>query len=91
MEETEKLIPFSYLGVLLGYLALVPDLKRRIRKRLPGQSLRPLLSSIDEFMTRHSEVDSQNQDPDMFESEEAINARMLMTKQLEKLLGQLRV
>lgn len=91
MEETEKLIPFSYLGVLLGYLALAPAISKRIRKKLPGQSLRSLISSIDEFMTRHNEVDSQNQEPDMFESEEARNARLLMTKQLEKLLGQLRV
>lgn len=90
MEETEKLIPFSYLGVLLGYLALVPVMAKRIRKKLPGQSLRSLLSSIEEFMTRHSEVDSQSQEVEMFESEEARNARVLMTKQLEKLLGQLR-
>ncbi|CAG8948777.1 hypothetical protein HYFRA_00001899 [Hymenoscyphus fraxineus] len=89
MEETEKLIPFGYLGVLLGYLALVPEISKRIRKKLPGQSLRSLISSIEEFMMRHSEVDSQIQEGDMFESEESKNTRVAMTRKLEKLLEQL--
>ena len=43
--------------MLLGWLCLNPAIKVRISGRLPGNSLKQLLDSIDEFLQYHRRVD----------------------------------
>jgi hypothetical protein len=58
VEESQKNVAFGYLSVLLGYLALLPSIAARIRKRNPKHTLQPLVSSIEEFIGHHKTVDN---------------------------------
>ena len=57
VEESQKNVAFGYLSVLLGYLSLLPEISERLRKRSTRNSLRPLVSSIKEFIGHHKTVD----------------------------------
>lgn len=43
--------------MLLGWLCLNPAIKARIRRRLPGNSLKELLDAVDQFLQYHRRVD----------------------------------
>ncbi|KAI1391145.1 uncharacterized protein F4822DRAFT_175815 [Hypoxylon trugodes] len=63
--ETSQLnVAFGYLSVLLGYLALYPPVRQKIRSAHKAKSIGPLLDSLREFITHHKKVESQNGEED---------------------------
>jgi hypothetical protein len=57
MEESQSSVAVGYLSVLLGNLCLNEDIKSKLRTRLPGQQLAPLIDKIKEFVRVHEHVD----------------------------------
>ena len=49
-------IPFGYLSVLLCYLSISASVSKRLCPRLPGNSLRQLLSAAEEFLLYHKQI-----------------------------------
>jgi hypothetical protein len=62
VEDTHRNVAFGYLSVLLGYLALMPEIEERIRSRLGKDSLQLLIGSIKEFIIHHKKVDDLFED-----------------------------
>ncbi|KAI1398130.1 hypothetical protein F4819DRAFT_469540, partial [Hypoxylon fuscum] len=61
METSHLNVAFGYLAVLLGYLALYPPVRQKIRSNNAAKSIGPLLDSLREFITHHQKVE-QNVD-----------------------------
>lgn len=59
MEESHYNVPFGYLSVLLSSLCINDQVRAQVRKRLPGQTLKPLLEAVEEFVEFHRKVDHQ--------------------------------
>ncbi|KAI0852271.1 wings apart-like protein regulation of heterochromatin-domain-containing protein [Daldinia vernicosa] len=59
METSHLNVAFGYLSVLLGYLALHPPVRQKIRSNHSTKSITPLLDSLREFIT-HSKKVEQN-------------------------------
>ncbi|KFX90225.1 hypothetical protein V490_06578 [Pseudogymnoascus sp. VKM F-3557] len=85
VEEANLNVTFGYLAVLLGYLALTKDTARRIRLGLPGQSLKPLIVAVDEFIDHHRKVDTQSRD-----GVEVQSSQSGLTERLSRMLAKLR-
>jgi hypothetical protein len=85
VEEANLNVTFGYLAVLLGYLALTKDTARRIRLGLPGQSLKPLIIAVDEFIDHHRKVDTQSRD-----GVEVQSSQSGLTERLSRMLAKLR-
>lgn len=84
MEETTKNVPFGYLSVLLGYLALLPPIAHRIQNAQPRKTLTPLVLSIEEFIGLHRAVDGQ------YEADiDGHNPQAGLTERLESLVDKL--
>ncbi|KAH8598039.1 wings apart-like protein regulation of heterochromatin-domain-containing protein [Bisporella sp. PMI_857] len=80
-EESQKNVAFGYLSVLLGYLSLLPAISERIAAQQPRKTLRPLVTSIEEFIGHHKVADSQFEADD-----EGYNANIGLTERLEELV-----
>ncbi|PBP20225.1 hypothetical protein BUE80_DR008909 [Diplocarpon rosae] len=81
---THKNVAFAYLSVLLGYLSLNASLSVRIQAKLPRKSLRPVLASIEEFISMHKSVDMMAAD------EDGHNPQTVLTERLEGLVGRMK-
>jgi hypothetical protein len=85
VEESQKNVAFGYLSVLLGYLSLSPDIAERIRVQQPQRTIRPLVSSIEEFIGHHKTVDDL-----IGTDEDGHSARTGLTERLESLVAKLK-
>ncbi|KAI1662983.1 wings apart-like protein regulation of heterochromatin-domain-containing protein [Daldinia decipiens] len=57
METSHLNVAFGYLSVLLGYLALHPPVRQKIRSNHSTKSITPLLDSLREFITHYKKVE----------------------------------
>ncbi|OTB16914.1 hypothetical protein K445DRAFT_349661 [Daldinia sp. EC12] len=57
METSHLNVAFGYLSVLLGYLALHPPVRQKIRSSHSAKSITPLLDSLREFITHYKKVE----------------------------------
>lgn len=55
---------FGYLSVLLGFLALTPDIARRIAVKQESRTLQPLISSIEIFIQMYRSIEAIRGDDD---------------------------
>ncbi|KAI1377345.1 hypothetical protein F4677DRAFT_53804 [Hypoxylon crocopeplum] len=85
METSHLNVAFGYLSVLLGYLALYPPVRQKIRSNHSAKSIGPLLGSIREFITHHRKVEQQNVD----EAEDGSRGHSSYTERLQDLVQQL--
>lgn len=76
-----KNVPFGHLSILLGHLALLPGISKRIQKSQPRKTLLPLIQSIEEFLQHDRTVNEQ-----LGTDEDGHNA---LTERLESLVGKL--
>ncbi|KAL7625463.1 hypothetical protein AAE478_004683 [Parahypoxylon ruwenzoriense] len=84
METSHLNVAFGYLSVLLGYLALYPPVRQKIRSSHSAKSIGPLLDSIREFIIHHRKVE-QSAD----ESEDGSRSHSSYTERLQDLVHQL--
>lgn len=82
--ESHKNVPLGYLSVLLGHFCLLPSIEKRIRMRQRTKTLRPLITSINEFIVYHKAADDE-----ISPNEEGCNPHVTVTKQLEDLVKKL--
>ncbi|PBP16975.1 hypothetical protein BUE80_DR012306 [Diplocarpon rosae] len=73
---THKNVAIAYLSVLLGYLSLNASLSVRIQAKLPRKSLRPVVASIEEFISMHKSVDMMAADEDGHNPQTALTERL---------------
>ncbi|KAL2068355.1 hypothetical protein VTL71DRAFT_16453 [Oculimacula yallundae] len=85
VQESQKNVAFGYLSVLLGFLSLQPSLSSRISALQPRKTLKPIVSSIEEFIGHHKTVDLIAAD------EEGYTPQTGLTERLEGLVGKLKV
>ncbi|KAI0379969.1 hypothetical protein F5Y04DRAFT_111273 [Hypomontagnella monticulosa] len=64
METSHLNVAFGYLSVLLGYLALYPPVRQKIRSSHSAKSVGPLLDSLREFITHYGKVEQSADDSD---------------------------
>lgn len=50
-------VAFGYLSVLIGYLCMNKDVRKRVRSGLPGGTLQQLLHAMQEFLHYHLEIE----------------------------------
>jgi len=84
MEETQKNVAFGYLSVLLGFLALLPSISKRVQQTQPRKTLTPLILSIEEFIRHHKTVDNQ-----FAADSDGHNPQAGLTERLENLVSKL--
>ncbi|CZT05176.1 hypothetical protein WAI453_005460 [Rhynchosporium graminicola] len=84
VQESQKNVAFGYLSVLLGFLSLLPSLSTRISALQPRTTLKPIVSSIEEFIGHHKTVDLIAAD------EEGFSPQTGLTERLEGLVGKLK-
>ncbi|KAI9646943.1 hypothetical protein NHQ30_004943 [Ciborinia camelliae] len=82
--ESHKNVPFGYLSVLLGHFCLLPAMEKRIRMRQKTKTLRPLITSINEFIVYHKAADDE-----IAPNEDGHSPHVTVTKQLEDLVKRL--
>ncbi|TGO31056.1 hypothetical protein BPAE_0002g01500 [Botrytis paeoniae] len=82
--ESHKNVPFGYLSVLLGHFCLLPAIEKRIRMRQTTKTLRPLITSINEFIVYHKAADDE-----IAPNEDGHSPHVTVTKQLEDLVQKL--
>ncbi|KAJ8064506.1 hypothetical protein OCU04_006838 [Sclerotinia nivalis] len=82
--ESHKNVPLGYLSVLLGHFCLLPAIEKRIRMRQRTKTLRPLITSINEFIVYHKAADDE-----IAPNEEGHSPHVTVTKQLEDLVRKL--
>ncbi|TEY80575.1 hypothetical protein BOTCAL_0037g00310 [Botryotinia calthae] len=82
--ESHKNVPFGYLSVLLGHFCLLPAIEKRIRMRQTTKTLRPLITSINEFIVYHKAADDE-----LAPNEDGHSPHVTVTKQLEDLVQKL--
>jgi hypothetical protein len=85
VEEANLNVTFSYLAVLLGFLALTKDTARQMRLDLPGHSLKSLIVAVDEFIDHNRKVDTQSGD-----GVEVQNSQSGLAEKLSRMLARLR-
>ncbi|OTB05784.1 hypothetical protein M426DRAFT_10232 [Hypoxylon sp. CI-4A] len=84
METSHLNVAFGYLTVLLGYLALHPPVRQKIRKSHSTKSIGPLLDSLREFLTHHKKVEQNvNEDEDGTEGRSSSDRLQDLVHQLE--------
>ncbi|KAI2623266.1 hypothetical protein GGR54DRAFT_45277 [Hypoxylon sp. NC1633] len=86
METSHLNVAFGYLSVLLGYLALHPPVRQKIRSNHSAKSIGPLLDSIGEFITHHKKVEQQTMDDS---EEDGSRGHSSYTERLQDLVRQL--
>ncbi|KAI1468494.1 wings apart-like protein regulation of heterochromatin-domain-containing protein [Daldinia caldariorum] len=64
METSHLNVAFGYLSVLLGYLALHPPVRQKIRSSHSAKSITPLLDSLREFITHYKKVEQSGGEED---------------------------
>ncbi|KAI8965648.1 wings apart-like protein regulation of heterochromatin-domain-containing protein [Daldinia sp. FL1419] len=64
METSHLNVAFGYLSVLLGYLALHPPVRQKIRSNHSAKSIAPLLDSLREFITHYKKVEQNTGEDD---------------------------
>lgn len=64
METSHLNVAFGYLSVLLGYLALHPPVRQKIRSSHSAKSVGPLLDSLREFITHYGKVEQSADESD---------------------------
>jgi hypothetical protein len=85
VEDSQRNVAFGWLAVVLGCLSLMPELESRIRMRQQTKTLRPLLASINEFISHHRKVD------DLLENEaDGHSPQSGLTELLSRMVGRLR-
>ncbi len=87
MEENMKNVAFGYLSVLLGYLALLPSISKRVRNSQQRKTLSPLILCIEEFIRHHKTVDNEHNEDEMDEDDH--NPQAGLTERLESLVSKL--
>ncbi|KAL0944169.1 rheb small monomeric gtpase [Colletotrichum truncatum] len=58
VEKTSVAVAHGYLAILLGYLSLGSQVPQRLKEKSQGKGIKYLLDSIQEFMTLHAKVDT---------------------------------
>ncbi|KAI0472036.1 hypothetical protein GGR56DRAFT_656624 [Xylariaceae sp. FL0804] len=84
MEKSHLNVAFGWLYVLLGYLALYPPVRQKLKSSHPAKSIGPLIDSIREFSAYYSKIEN----PVMEEAEDGSRAHN-STEQLQNLVRQL--
>ncbi|KAM3071971.1 hypothetical protein ACMFMF_007368 [Clarireedia jacksonii] len=82
--ESQKNVPFGYLSVLLGHFCLFPAIEKRVRARQKTKTLRPLITSIQEFIVYHKAADNE-----IAADENGHSPHVAVTEQLENLVKKL--
>lgn len=57
MEESQTLVGFGYLSVLLGNLCQDDHIRYKVCLQLPNSSILSLLGAMEEFVAHHRKVD----------------------------------
>uniref|UniRef100_L2FMR7 Rheb small monomeric gtpase n=1 Tax=Colletotrichum fructicola (strain Nara gc5) TaxID=1213859 RepID=L2FMR7_COLFN len=58
VEKTSVAVAHGYLAILLGYLCLGSQVRRRLEEKSQRRGIKYLLDSIQEFMALHAKVDT---------------------------------
>ncbi|KXH48835.1 hypothetical protein CSIM01_12496 [Colletotrichum simmondsii] len=58
VEKTSVAVAHGYLAILLGYLSLGSQIRRRLEEKSHGRGTKYLLDSIQEFMALHQKLDT---------------------------------
>ncbi|KAK1657601.1 hypothetical protein BDP55DRAFT_734800 [Colletotrichum godetiae] len=58
VEKTSVAVAHGYLAILLGYLSLGSQVRRRLEEKSHGRGTKYLLDSIQEFMALHQKLDT---------------------------------
>ncbi|KAK2008630.1 hypothetical protein LZ32DRAFT_631451 [Colletotrichum eremochloae] len=58
VEKTSIAVAHGYLAILLGYLSLGSQVRRRLEEKSHGKGAKYLLDSIEEFMSLHQKLDT---------------------------------
>ncbi|KXH43542.1 hypothetical protein CNYM01_13201 [Colletotrichum nymphaeae SA-01] len=58
VEKTSIAVAHGYLAILLGYLSLGSQVRRRLEEKSHGRGTKYLLDSIQEFMALHQKLDT---------------------------------
>ncbi|KAK2065771.1 hypothetical protein LY76DRAFT_498950 [Colletotrichum caudatum] len=58
VEKTSIAVAHGYLAILLGYLSLGSQVRRRLEEKSHGKGTKYLLDSIEEFMSLHQKLDT---------------------------------
>ncbi|KAK1979694.1 hypothetical protein LZ30DRAFT_596363 [Colletotrichum cereale] len=58
VEKTSIAVAHGYLAILLGYLSLGGQVRRRLEEKSHGRGIKYLLDSIQEFMSLHQKLDT---------------------------------
>lgn len=61
-EQTQLVVAYGYLAILLGYLSLEPDVRRHLNYRSSGRGVKYVLGTIREFMAFHEKVAAATDD-----------------------------
>lgn len=61
-------VAYGYLAVLFGHLCQAPDMKFRIKSRLPNNSLRIVIETVEEFIAYHREADKADSSNEAYAS-----------------------
>lgn len=77
-------MPFGYLSVLLGHFCLFPAIEKRVRAKQKTKTLRPLITSIQEFIVYHKAADNE-----IAADEDGHSPHVAVTEQLESLVKKL--
>lgn len=86
MEDSHRNVAFGYLSVLLGYLCLAPEIEATVRAGMRGTTLRPLIESVEEFISHHQKVD------DLWEDDtDGQNPNSGLTQRLQEMVGRLKM
>lgn len=84
MPDVQRNIAYGYLSVFLGFLCLRPDINGCIRAGWPSRSLRPLVASIEEFVSYHEKAD------ELWEDDMGHNPTAGLTQRLQHMVGRLK-
>lgn len=84
METSHLNVAFGYLSVLLGYLALHPAVRQKLRSNLSTKNIAPLLDSIREFIAHHKKVEQTVE-----QTEDGSESQSSYTDRLQELVYQL--
>lgn len=50
---------FGYLSVLISYLCINNAVRQRVSSHLQGQTLKPLVDAVEEFLHYHEQIDEE--------------------------------
>ncbi|KAH0556959.1 hypothetical protein GP486_005255 [Trichoglossum hirsutum] len=84
MEESQSNVAFGYLSVLLGSLCQNSDIRELLRSKLPGGTLQPLVSAVDEFIQHHRKVD------DLYDGDDRGDSGNRFTQRLQVVVDRLK-